>query len=60
MILKSLKKEGITTITYYNKGLLKTCKGSMHKLNLNDQTLSLKDENQNIFSIRLSGIKEIY
>jgi hypothetical protein len=60
VILKSLKKKGITTIIYYKEGVLKTCKGQLHKLNLNEQTLSLKDENQKIFSIRLSRIMEIY
>ncbi|MGE7608247.1 YolD-like family protein [Peribacillus frigoritolerans] len=60
MILKSLKKKGITTIIYYKEGVLNTRKGQLHKLNLNEQTLSLKDENQKIFSIRLSRIMEIY
>jgi len=59
MILKSLEKNHLTTITYYKDGLLKSCQGHIYQLNLNDQTLSLKDEKQNIFSIRLSGIKEI-
>ncbi|MGE7766872.1 YolD-like family protein [Peribacillus sp. NPDC096540] len=60
MILKSLKKNGIMTITYFKDGFLETCKGHMYKLNLNEQTLSLTDKNQNIFSIRLSHIKEIH
>ncbi|MBD8591731.1 YolD-like family protein [Peribacillus simplex] len=60
MILKSLKKSGIMTITYFKDGLLETCKGNMYKLNLNEQTLSIKDNNQKIFSIRLSHIKEIH
>ncbi|MBR8645687.1 YolD-like family protein [[Brevibacterium] frigoritolerans] len=55
-----VEKKGITTIIYYKEGVLKTCKGQLHKLNLNEQTLSLKDENQKIFSIRLSRIMEIY
>lgn len=60
MILKSLKKNGVMTITYFKDGLLETCKGNMYKLNLNEQTLSIKDNNQKIFSIRLSHIKEIH
>ncbi|CAH0298102.1 MULTISPECIES: YolD-like family protein [Peribacillus] len=60
MILKSLKKNGIMTITYFKDGFLETCKGSMYKLNLNEQTLSIKDNNQKIFSIRLSHIMEIH
>ncbi|MBM7703601.1 YolD-like family protein [Metabacillus iocasae] len=60
MILKALRKKGFITINYYKDGLLQTIKGQVHHLNLNEQTLSLKDENENVFSIRLSGIKEIY
>ncbi|MBT2668694.1 YolD-like family protein [Bacillus sp. ISL-4] len=48
------------TIIYFKDGFLETCKGSMYKLNLNEQTLSIKDNNQKIFSIRLSHIMEIH
>ncbi|WP_312036059.1 YolD-like family protein [Priestia aryabhattai] len=60
MILKALRKNGAVTINYYKNGLLQTFKGKIQRLDLTDQTLSLKDEQQNTFSIRLSGIKEIY
>ncbi|PGN66227.1 hypothetical protein CN978_09830 [Priestia megaterium] len=60
MILKALKKNKLVTVNYYENGLLQTFKGKIQNLNLTDQTLSLRDEKQNIFSIRLSGIKEIY
>jgi len=60
MILKALRKNGAVTINYYKNGLLQTFKGKVQRLDLTDQTLSLKDEQQNTFSIRLSGIKEIY
>ncbi|AKO93520.1 MULTISPECIES: YolD-like family protein [Priestia] len=59
MILKALRKNRLLTINYYEDGLLQTCQGRVHNLNLLDQTLFLKDEKQNIFSIRLSGIQDI-
>jgi len=60
MILKALRKKGVITINYYHNGLLQTCQGRVSNLDLRDQTLSLEDEQHNIFSIRLSGITEIY
>ncbi|MGF6952454.1 hypothetical protein QF028_004959 [Neobacillus sp. B4I6] len=60
MILKALRKDRLITISYYENGLLQTCKGRLCNLNINEQTLFLEDEQHNIFSIRLSGIKEIY
>ncbi|AYE53542.1 YolD-like family protein [Priestia megaterium] len=60
MILKALRKKGVITINYYQNGLLQTCKGRVSDLNLHDQTLSLEDEQHNIFSIRLSGITDIH
>ena len=60
MILKALRKKGIVTVNYYQNGLLQTCKGRVNNLNLHNQTLSLEDEQHNIFSIRLSGIIEIH
>ncbi|MED4267386.1 YolD-like family protein [Priestia megaterium] len=60
MILKALRKKGVITINYYQNGLLQTCKGRVSDLNLHDQTLSLEDEQHNIFSIRLSVITEIH
>ncbi|MFC3884458.1 YolD-like family protein [Bacillus songklensis] len=60
MILKELTKNRIITINYYQNGSLQTCKGRVSNLNLDQQTLSLKDEQQKVFSIRLSGIKAIH
>ncbi|MDQ0246410.1 hypothetical protein J2S09_004014 [Bacillus fengqiuensis] len=60
MILKALRTKLPITINYYQNGALKTCKGRVCNLNLNDQTLSLKDDKEKVFSIRLAGIKEIY
>ncbi|MGZ4160255.1 MAG: YolD-like family protein [Neobacillus sp.] len=60
MILKALRKNRLITIIYYKKGLLQTCKGCVSNLNLTEQILSLKDEQQQTFSISLSSIKEIY
>lgn len=59
MILKELTKIHLITITYYKDGLLQTCKGRVHNLDLYEQIIYLKDENHQVCSIRLSGIKEI-
>lgn len=60
MILKELIKGRLITINYYKDGLFQTCKGHICGLDLRHQTLSLKDENQQVFSIRLSGIRAIH
>ncbi|MFP3125727.1 YolD-like family protein [Ectobacillus funiculus] len=60
MILKELAKGRLVTINYYKDGLFRTCKGHIYGLDLRHQTLSLKGENQQICSIRLSGIREIH
>ncbi|MDR0136665.1 YolD-like family protein [Metabacillus idriensis] len=60
MILKALRRNKLVTVNYYMDGAIQTLKGRVHNLDLSDQTLSLEDENKNIFSIRLAGIKEIY
>ncbi|USK35003.1 YolD-like family protein [Bacillus sp. F19] len=60
MILKALRRNKLVTVNYYIDGALQTLKGRVHNLDLSDQTLFLEDENKNIFSIRLAGIKEIY
>ncbi|GAB1779501.1 MULTISPECIES: YolD-like family protein [Priestia] len=60
MILKALKKNQPLTISYYENGLVQTFKGQVYNLNWIEQTLSLADENEEILSIHLSGIKEIY
>lgn len=60
MILKALRTKLPITIDYYQNGVLKTLTGRVCNLNLNEQTLSLKDDKEKVFSIRLAGIKEIY
>ncbi|MGG0496097.1 YolD-like family protein [Priestia megaterium] len=60
MFLKRLIKNGAVTVHYYENGSLQTCKGRVYNLNLHEQTLSLKDEKQNILFINLSGIEDIY
>ena len=60
MILKELTKNRLLTIDYYQNGLLQTCKGYIHNLDLNEQTILLKDEQKRVFSLRLSGIKEVH
>ena len=60
MFLKKLAQSGLITIDYVKNGALQTLKGRVHNLNLRDQIISLKDENQNSFTIRLSGIKNVY
>ncbi|CAH2716716.1 hypothetical protein BACCIP111895_03904 [Neobacillus rhizosphaerae] len=60
MYLKQLTENRMITIDYFTNGILQTIKGRVYCLNLRDQLLSLKDEKQKVFSIRLSGIREIY
>ncbi|MDP4085505.1 MAG: YolD-like family protein [Bacillota bacterium] len=60
MFLKKLTQNSPITIDYYKNGDIKTCKGLVYRLDLNEQILSLKDEKQKAISIRLSGIKQIY
>ncbi|NGY89544.1 YolD-like family protein [Bacillus megaterium] len=49
MFLKKLIKNGLVTVHYYENESLQTCKGRVYNLNLHEQTLSLRDEKQNIF-----------
>ncbi|WP_028402244.1 YolD-like family protein [Ectobacillus panaciterrae] len=60
MFLKELTKDRLITITYYQNGSLQTCKGRVCNLDLHQQTLFLKDEQQKVFFIRLADIKEIH
>ncbi|WP_129706416.1 YolD-like family protein [Priestia megaterium] len=60
MILKALKTNKLLTISYQNNGFVQTVKGYIQNLNLLEQTLLLKDENQHVQSLRLSSIKNIY
>ncbi|WP_404328646.1 YolD-like family protein [Mesobacillus maritimus] len=59
MFLKKLAKEAPLTISYIQNGFMQTCTGRLLSLDLKMQTLSLKDENQQVYSIHLSGIKTI-
>ncbi|QGQ45346.1 YolD-like family protein [Metabacillus sediminilitoris] len=59
MILKELSTNELITIDYYKEGMIKTCKAYVLYLNVNDQTLLIKDEQLIVYSIHLSGIKEI-
>jgi len=59
MFLRELTKSGLITINYYKDGLTQTCKGHVHNLDIYQQTLSLKGENEQVYSIRFSQIKEI-
>ena len=60
MILKALKTNKLLTINYQNNGFVQTVKGYIQNLNLLEQTLLLKDENQHVRSLRLSSIKIFY
>ncbi|MDQ0200171.1 hypothetical protein J2S10_003354 [Neobacillus ginsengisoli] len=58
--MKKLTENRLVTIVYYSNGAIKTFKGRVYRLNLLEQILSLKDDKQKSFSIRLSGIRHIY
>ncbi|WP_404932070.1 MULTISPECIES: YolD-like family protein [Priestia] len=60
MILKALKTNKLLTINYQNNGFVQTVKGYIQNLNLLEQTLLLKDENQHVRSLRLSSIIRIF
>ncbi|WP_066070400.1 hypothetical protein [Neobacillus soli] len=60
MFLKKLAERKLITIDYDKNGILQTIKGHVYRLNLRKQILSMKDEQQNSFSIRLSGIRKVY
>ncbi|MFP7413222.1 YolD-like family protein [Priestia filamentosa] len=59
MFLKKLTSKHSLTVIYCRDGLLQTCKGKVHQLDLSQQTLFIKDKNQQIYSISLFEIKEI-
>ncbi|RBW67939.1 YolD-like family protein [Bacillus taeanensis] len=59
MILKGLTEKRLVTINYYKDGISQKCKGHILKLNLAEQTIFLKDQQEKILSISLSGILEI-
>ncbi|MEO2075837.1 MAG: YolD-like family protein [Bacillus sp. (in: firmicutes)] len=60
MFLKKLTENKQITVDYYTDGNLQTIKGRVYRLNLIEQLLSLKDEKQKSFTIRLSCIRHIY
>jgi hypothetical protein len=60
MYLKKLTENKLITIDYDFNGTIQTFKGRVFHLNLLEQILSLKDEKQQLFSIRLSCIRDIY
>jgi hypothetical protein len=61
MFLKKLaEKNKVVTIDYDKNGALQTFKGRVFHLNLREQILSLRDEKQKTYSIRLSGIRNVY
>lgn len=59
MFLKKILKNRLVTISYYQDGCLQTYKGRICSLDLSQQTLSIKNEFEQICSIRLAGIKDI-
>ncbi|OLS38486.1 YolD-like family protein [Bacillus sp. MRMR6] len=59
MFLKKMSENKPITITYFSNGVLKTYKGRIHRLNLLDQILLLKDEQHKVFSVHLSRINSI-
>lgn len=60
MFLKKLSVNKLISIDYYSNGSLKTIKGRVYKLDLLKQSLLLKDETHKLFTIQLSGIRQIY
>ncbi|MFS0618076.1 YolD-like family protein [Priestia megaterium] len=60
MFLRELTKSGTITVSYYKDGKLQTCKGRVHNLNLHQQILSVKDENEAVVSLLFSDIKSIH
>jgi hypothetical protein len=60
MFLKELSKKSCITITYYQNGLLQTCKGHVYNLDLQLQTLFVKNDQKKSSTIRLADIKEIH
>ncbi|MCM3255465.1 MULTISPECIES: YolD-like family protein [Priestia] len=59
MFLKSLTRNNLLTITYYEDGSLKTYKGHIYKINTINQLIFLKDDKEDLFSVHLYNIKAI-
>ncbi|PLR98436.1 YolD-like family protein [Bacillus sp. T33-2] len=60
MHLKKLTLNRLITIDYYTNGSLRTFTGRVYRLNVFEQIISLKDEKHQLFTIPLSGIRQIY
>lgn len=60
MYLKKFTKNNTITIVYDANGNIKTFKGKVCCVDSKEQILSLKDENQQAFDIKLSAIRHIY
>lgn len=60
MFLKKLIKDDMITIDYDTNGTIQTLKGHVCWIDSKEQMLSLKDEEQKILIIKLSGIRNIY
>jgi hypothetical protein len=60
MFLKKFTENKLITIDYDKDGTIKTLKGKVCFINSKEQVLSLKDEKQKRFSIKLSAIRYIY
>ncbi|MCM3569799.1 YolD-like family protein [Neobacillus mesonae] len=60
MFLKKLAMRKPVTVVYDKNGSIQTVKGRVYRLSLREQILSLIDEQQKIFSIQLSSIREAY
>ncbi|MCM3767000.1 YolD-like family protein [Bacillus sp. FJAT-29814] len=60
MYLKKLTENNPITIDYYSNGSVKTIKGRVKGLSINEQLLSIINEKQESFTIRLSGIRRIH
>lgn len=60
MFLKQLARKQPVTIDYDKNGHVQTIKGRVYHLDLREQMLSLLDEQQNYFTIPLSGIRKVH
>jgi YolD-like protein len=59
MYLKKLSENRIVTIEYFTNNALQSFKGRVLRLNILDQVLWLKDDNQKSIAIHLSCIRNI-
>jgi hypothetical protein len=60
MYLKKFTENSLLTIDYEANGTIKTLKGKVCSFNVKEQVLSLKDQNHNAITIKLSAIRNIY